>query len=190
MRFIKPLKIIILLILIQGCCTSKINNNKVFSDTFKAFENQYDSIIVLSVNNLYPIKPPTIIVGNNENEWNVKYLHEKIRSNGQKIEMKNCPACENVIKNILAMGLLQFPDESELEYKCVTTKDSIIKGKEVSEIKDFSLTEDIPVFKLEYKFNKKKNVLIYRNPYLALEYCPYSEERKKFIQIIELIEKL
>lgn len=180
------------MLILVSCTSSKKNNlNKSLPNIIQTIEDKYDTVITYSIQNFRGLKPPIIIMGIKNSTWRIiKYQNRNNLLLEDSIKEYNCSSCNNVFNQILSIGLLQLQDESKLNYECKTYRDTIINGAKVTEINNFATIEDIDIHTIEYKIGKIQRKIAYRNPAFALKICPYSTERKKIIDIINLLNNL
>lgn len=192
MKLFNSLSILAVVLSLLSCNVSKkSNSNNELPNTFQTIENNYDTVIIYSIQNFGGLKPPTTIMGFKNATWEIiKYQNRNNLLLEDSIKKYSCSSCDNVFNQIISLGLLELLNESELKYECKTYRDTIINGNKITEINDFSALEDIDIHTIEYKIGKLQKKITYRNPAIAIKICPYSTDRKKIIDIINLLNGL
>lgn len=177
----------------QSCCTiiHKQEANRISTKHISSVEINSDTVLIYSIQNYMQIKPPVVIMSVKNNLWKItKYQSLKNKLVNDSIIHYSCSNCNEIFNKIISFGLLELRDENELSYPCKSYKDTIINGSKVTEIKDLEAEADIDLYKIEFKIGNRKKTLIYKNPNIALNLCPFSEDRIKFLRIINLLKTL
>lgn len=164
---------------------SAAQSDKAFSKVFLGYEQEYDSLIVYSVDNNFQNKLPYRVIGIKKGVW---YLADYYATEKDSIAAHECSSCATRFDLILKTGLLSLPDESLLPQDCRSVKDTLVNGTPVKEVSDLNLVSDLEMHRLEYKIGNIKKQISYRSPGVALEICPGSKERSAVMKIIELIK--
>lgn len=183
--------ILVNIISFQSCCTTNNLINKNGNTITDYYIKKNDTVIIYSFQHISQAKPPILIMSVKNKVWRItKYQSLKSKLLGDSIISYYCPNCEEIFKKTMNIGLLELNNENELSYPCKSIIDSTFNKKRISIINDLQAHSDVNLYKIEYKIGRKHKILSYRDPYLALKICPDSKERKKFLQIIELMKGL
>ena len=171
----------------QNCrSTYKISEDvdNPYSIQFSNSDKLIDTVLTFS----FPNYTKTMRV---KNKWWKITINQKVNGKlfGESTINYYCTIeCNDIFNKMISIGLLNLPNESELSYMCRATTDTTISGERLIEIREMG--EDVSKYKIEYKIGKKEKALLYKDPKEALKICPSSEERKKFLEIIDLVKDL
>lgn len=183
------MKLLILIILnqINFISSKNINEHKFHNDE----KCNLDTFILLRINSNNPTSLFSIKMEFKNKKWQVvKRVYSKINFIIDSTINYRCENCNQKFEEILHFGLRSIPNEVDLKYPCRFYKDTLINNNSIREVHDLEGMSDIAIYTIEYKIGTQYKYLKYRDPNLAIKYCPNSEERIKFLRIVETLKGL
>jgi hypothetical protein len=163
-------------------------NNDPFSTMYEQYARNYKEIMIYQNGN-YGATPKARVLARNGNGWLLfEHYTSKVHVEDSVVRRKKV-SCEKVQQFFMVNKVESLPDEIDLNYVC-TEKVGTIAGIHPGPAKSLHVIEDIPYHTFEYKYCNMKKRISYKSPWEALKICPYSEERKKLIQLINAFQNL
>lgn len=183
------MKLLILILLNQ---IYFINSKNLNEFKFRRYDKcSLDTFILLRINSNNPTSSFSVKIEFKNKKWQVvKKIYSNINFKIDSTINFRCDDCNQKFEEILHLGLRNIPDEGDLNYPCRIYKDTLIDNNTIREVHDLEGVSDIAIYTIEYKIGKKYKFLKYRDPNIAIKYCPDSEERIKFLRIVEILKGL
>lgn len=186
MKFYSLLYYLCFITIIQSCSNTK-SNGIIFE---KNKLSDVDTVLTYTIGSNWVTKIPIIKLSAKNNIWTVSKYRVFINQLYEDSLTYSCNNCPQVFDQIIKLGLLELPNETELPMQCISYKHEMYNGDTVVKVTTLDGISDLRTHKIEYRIGNKCRTLVYRDPAEALIVCPDSEERIKFLKIIKLIEGL
>ncbi|MEO6071384.1 MAG: hypothetical protein ABIP31_12630 [Chitinophagaceae bacterium] len=175
----KPLLFCLSLIL----CQNKGNAQGViyydqFSTIFQKYEKQYKEMIVHVISGNLATYSHYRIIGRKKKKWYIiDYFKNKSSFYPDSvIKRQQCLNCDSIYRVIEENNLLNLKKEEEIKEPCIRRTESTSISLDDN--------EHVPYHIIELKIKGHKKKLVYRDPRYALEICPQSKERQRFLNVI------